>query len=110
MGKVEPGALVQFIHRLAETQSGADDRTDRELLRLYATNRDEAAFFSLVRRHGSMVWNVCRRALRSEQDAEDAFQATFLVLAQKAGSVRWRESIASWLFAVAQRIAGKTRS
>jgi DNA-directed RNA polymerase specialized sigma24 family protein len=105
MSKVQSNALVQYLRRLAEGQAGASERTDRELLRLYASDNSEAAFFSLVRRYGPMVWKLCRRTLSSEQDAEDAFQATFMVLAQKAGSVGWHESIASWLFAVAQCIA-----
>src|SRR6266566_2960890 len=109
MSKVQSNALVQYLRRLAEGQAGADERTDRELLRLYASDRSEAAFFSLVRRYGPMVWKLCRRTLSSEQDAEDAFQATFMVLAQKAGSVGWHESIAAWLFAVARCIARKAR-
>src|SRR5260370_8140879 len=109
MSKVQSNALVQYLRRLAEGQTGASERTDRELLRLYASDHDEAAFFSLVRRYGPMVWKLCRRTLSSEQDAEDAFQATFMVLAQKAGSVGWHESIASWLFAVARCIARKAR-
>jgi RNA polymerase sigma factor (sigma-70 family) len=110
MSKVQPNALVQFLRRLAEGQAGVDEHTDRELLRLYAADHNEAAFFSVVRRYGPMVWKLCRRTLSSEHDAEDAFQATFMVLAQKAGSVGWHESIASWLFAVAQCVARKARS
>src|SRR5207249_3599208 len=86
------------------------DYSDQELLRRFAANRDEAAFGALVARHGSMVLGVCRRLLRHRQDAEDAFQAAFLVLARKAASVPWRLSIANWLYAVAYRVSLKAKS
>jgi C-terminal peptidase prc len=86
------------------------DVTDRQLLERFTTARDEDAFAALVRRHGRLVWNVCWRALRHAQDAEDAFQATFLVLARRAGSVRWRESVANWLYTAAARVAAEVRS
>src|SRR5439155_15875563 len=66
---------------------------------------DENAFAALVRRHGALVLSVGQRILQQNQDAEDVFQATFLVLARKAASVRWRESVANWLYAVAHRLA-----
>jgi RNA polymerase sigma factor (sigma-70 family) len=86
----------------------AAERTDRELLRAFATHRDEAAFAALVRRHGGMVLGVCRRLLGHEQDAEDAYQAAFLVLARKAGSIR-AETVGGWLYGVAQHIALRIR-
>ncbi len=97
--------LVQQIR-----QSARPAPSDRDLLRAYAAEHDQAAFTALVRRHGPMVWHVCSRVLHRPQDAEDAFQATFLVLARKASSAGWRESIGPWLHAVAQRSAAKLRS
>jgi RNA polymerase sigma factor (sigma-70 family) len=108
MTKAQPSVLLQHIWRLAGSLEG-EQWTDRELLSAYARNRDEEAFACLVRRHGPMVWHVCRRA-QAHQDAEDAFQATFIVLARKAGAVRWRASVAPWLYTVAQRLAAKARA
>src|SRR5205085_77303 len=78
-----------------------------QLLERFATRRDESAFAELVRQHGPMVLHVCRSVLRHEQDAEDAFQATFLVLARKADSIRRPEAVAGWLCGVAYRVAVK---
>jgi C-terminal peptidase prc len=88
----------------------ADDSPDRALLERFAAGRDEGTFAALVKRHGPLVWGVCWRTLRHEQDAEDAFQATFLVLARKAGSVRWQPSVANWLYGVASRVAAEARA
>ena len=85
--------------------AGIDAEPDHELLRRYADRDDQAAFAALVRRHGAMIWGVCRRALPSAADAEDAFQAAFLLLARKAGSLGRRESIRGWLYVVARRLA-----
>jgi RNA polymerase sigma factor (sigma-70 family) len=87
--------------------------SDGQLLRRFKHRRDDegqAAFAALVRRHGSMVLRVCNGVLRDPTDAEDAFQATFLVLARKAGSIREPESIGSWLYGVALRIAANQRA
>ncbi len=84
--------------------------SDGRLLERFAAHRDEAAFEALVRRHGSMVWGICRRLLRDHHDAEDAFQVTFLVLARKGQSIAQRELVANWLYAVAYQTALKARS
>src|SRR5262249_20223492 len=74
------------------------------------SHRDDAAFAVLVHRHGPLVWRVCRRALGQTQDAEDAYQATFILLLRKAGSVRWQKSIAGWLYQVSHRVSVKLRT
>src|SRR5262249_19717537 len=75
----------------------------------FARQRDEAAFAALVRRHAALVYGVGWRLLQHRQDAEDVFQATFLVLARKAGAVGWRDSAANWLYDVARRLALQSR-
>lgn len=84
--------------------------SDAELVRRFVKHRDEAAFGVLVRRYGIIVLGVCRRVLHHEQDAEDAFQATFLILAQKAASVRRAEEIGNWLYGVAYNVARKAKA
>src|SRR5262245_10354033 len=79
--------------------------TDAQLLERFLQQRDEAAFGLLMRRHGPLVFGVCRRVLHHTEDAEDAFQATFLMLARKAGAISQRESVSGWLCTVAFRIA-----
>ena len=93
-----------YIHSLLSAASAAGI-SDAALLARYIEGRDESAFTELVRRHGPMVRGVCRRVLPSPQDAEDAFQATFLVLMNKAASIRKRASLACWLHGVALRVA-----
>jgi RNA polymerase sigma factor (sigma-70 family) len=84
--------------------------TDGELLRSFTAQGDPEAFAELVRRHGPLVWGVCRRLLQHHHDAEDAFQATFLLLAKKADSIASRERLAGWLHGVASNTALKARA
>jgi RNA polymerase sigma factor (sigma-70 family) len=100
--------VVGYLRRLGERD--ANGLTDRQLLDCFTRDRNETAFAELVRRHGPMVWSACQRVLRHEQDAEDAFQASFFVLARKAGSVRQEESLGGWLFQVAHRVALRARA
>jgi RNA polymerase sigma factor (sigma-70 family) len=99
-------AAVRLIHKLA----GNEPRTDAELVAEFTRQGSEHAFAALVRRHGPMVLRLCRRLLGSEPDAEDVFQATFLVLAEKAGSLRKFDAVGPWLFGVASRLARKHRA
>jgi RNA polymerase sigma factor (sigma-70 family) len=92
------------LRRLVAAQ-GAEGRSDGELLRSFVERRDEVAFGVLVRRHGPMVLRVCGRVLRHQQDAEDAFQATFLALARNAAALRNRQALAAWLHRAAYRMA-----
>jgi RNA polymerase sigma factor (sigma-70 family) len=109
MTSVQAGVVLQQLRRLAEGRR-PDQAPDGQLLERFTAHRDEAAFAGLVRRHGPMVLGVCRSVLRHEQDAEDAFQATFLVLARKAGSIRQKGSVAGWLYEVAYRVALKAHA
>jgi RNA polymerase sigma factor (sigma-70 family) len=84
--------------------------TDGQLLEDFIRRREGAALAALVRRHGPMVWGVCRRVLRNYHDAEDAFQATFVVLVRRAASVVPREMVANWLYGVAHHTALKARA
>jgi RNA polymerase sigma factor (sigma-70 family) len=84
--------------------------TDAQLLTFYVERREEAAIAVLLRRHGPMVWNVCRRLLANNCDAEDAFQATFLILVRKAADVAPRDLVGNWLYGVAYRTALKARA
>ncbi|MGE3805543.1 MAG: RNA polymerase sigma factor, partial [Gemmataceae bacterium] len=84
------------------------DVDDRQLLECFARERDAQSFAALLDRHGPMVWGVCLRVLGNGPDAEDAFQATFLILLRQAGQ-HWHESITGWLYRVAQRTATRAR-
>ena len=109
MTSAQAGLVLHHLRRLAGTPRAAQP-PDWQLLARFTAQRDESAFADLVRRHGPMVLNVCRSVLRHEQDAEDAFQATFLVLARKADSIRRPEAVAGWLYEVAYRVAVKAQA
>jgi RNA polymerase sigma factor (sigma-70 family) len=94
--------LARCLRRLVTT---ADAETDADLLTRFITERDATAFAALVGRYGPMVLAVCQRVLRHRQDAEDAFQATFLVLARRAEAVKPRSLLGNWLYGVAYRTA-----
>jgi RND family efflux transporter MFP subunit len=102
MPKQSLNDLLHMVHKLAGQTEGT--LADAELLARFVECRDEAAFEALVWRHGQLIWKLCERILRDPQDAEDAFQATFLVLARKADSVRERRALGGWLYQIAQRI------
>jgi RNA polymerase sigma factor (sigma-70 family) len=101
--------VMQYLRRTAILPHGVA-LTDGQLLSRFVEGRDEDAFAALVRRHGPMVWGVCRRLLANHQDAEDAFQATFLVLVRKAATVLPREMVANWLYGVAHMTAQRGRA
>src|SRR5437773_6311291 len=109
MTSVPTSIVLQHIRRLAGARRAAQP-LDGYLLERFTAQRDEAAFAALVRRHGPMVLNVCRSILHHEQDAEDAFQATFLVLVRKADSIRQPAAIAGWLYEVAYHVAVKAQA
>lgn len=107
MASSQMSGVIQHLRTALRDGAGP---TDGQLLEDYICRHDEAAFAALVRRHGPMVWGVCRRVLSYHHDAEDAFQATFLALVRKAGSIASRELLANWLYGVAHRTALKARA
>ncbi len=106
------GQLDQFLRRYRQEASAeaAEQQTDAQLLQRFAATQDGAAFEALVRRYGPMVLGLCRRLLHNATDAEDAFQATFLVLVRKAGSIAKPELLGNWLYGVAYRVAVRARA
>jgi RNA polymerase sigma factor (sigma-70 family) len=108
MSRSALAAGLRHLRRQLALQQSSDD-SDEQLLQIFLSRREESAFAALVRRHGPMVLHVCRRVLGHEQDAEDAFQATFLVLALQAARLRKKSSLASWLHGTAHRIALKAK-
>src|SRR5262245_10737214 len=109
MATSQMSEVIQHLRSAVLLRDGAG-LTDGQLLTDYVSRRDEAALEALVRRHGPMVWRVCRRVLPDFHDAEDAFQATFLVFVRKAASIASRELLANWLYGVAHQTALKARA
>jgi RNA polymerase sigma factor (sigma-70 family) len=105
-------SLASMLRQARSSRDGTDTTvaSDGELLRRFQTRGDETAFELLVWRHGPMVLGVCRRVLGEHHAAEDAFQATFLTLARKAGTIGVRDAIAGWLYTVARRVALAARA
>jgi RNA polymerase sigma factor (sigma-70 family) len=109
MASPPAGQLLRHLCRLLQPD-GRTAPTDRQLLERFTAARDEGSFAALVDRHGGLVLGVCRRLLGDAHEAEDIFQATFLVLACKAPNIRKREAVSSWLHGVALRLARKARA
>ncbi len=109
MAANERSKVIQHLRRVALRKDGAG-LTDAQLLQEYLSRREEAALAALVQRHGPMIWGVCRRVLQNYHDAEDAFQATFLVFVRKAASIASPELLANWLYGVAHQTALKARA
>jgi RNA polymerase sigma factor (sigma-70 family) len=109
MANLDRAVLFKQIDRLYRDGTFTA-QSDGQLLDRYLSYRDEGAFEAIVNLHGPMVLSLCRRFLRDPRDIEDAFQATFLILARKAGSIRQRDVLSSWLYGVAYRIAVRARS
>jgi RNA polymerase sigma factor (sigma-70 family) len=101
--------ILRDLRRFAAAARPVEE-SDRTLLDRFARSRDEPAFAELVRRHGPMVLGVCRRVLRHSADADDAFQAAFLILVRRAGQLRDPDRLGAWLFGVAWRVANKLRT
>src|SRR5271166_2926388 len=101
--------LFHYLRRTVLPQE-AGELTDGQLLDKFLSRQEEAAFAALVQRHGPMVLAVARRLLGHHEDAEDVFQATFLVLVRKASSIRQRELLGNWLYGVAHRTALHARA
>jgi RNA polymerase sigma factor (sigma-70 family) len=102
-------SVLRYARRLAESGQG-EQPSDSTLLQQFSAQHCDHAFARLVERHGALVWGVCRRVLPGAQDAEDCFQATFLVLARKADTLRNCDSLAAWLHRVAYRLALRAHS
>ena len=102
------GSVLRYLRLIVAPRDGGE-LTDGQLLQRFVDRGDEGAFETLVLRHGGTVLGACRRVLGHEQDAEDAFQATFLVLARKAASIGSRETVGNWLYGVAYRTARKAK-
>src|SRR6478609_3401213 len=108
MTSARNGSVLRELGRLFNSGT-CTGLTEGQILRRFVASRDEAAFEALLTLHGPMVLGVCRRRLTDLHDAEDAFQATFLVFLKRAGSIRPGKPLAPWLFAVARRVAARVK-
>src|SRR5262245_2749641 len=109
MAELPINPALQFVRGVAAAHDPGDD-PDRSLLDRFVDHADEHAFQVLLRRHGPLVMSVCTRVLGNQSDAEDAFQATFMVFVRKANSLRAPESLAPWLYGVAYRTSLKAKA
>src|SRR5437016_5365129 len=109
MAVTQMNRIVEHLRHTVRARDGAS-LGDAQLLDGFIAHRDEAAFEAIVRRHGPMVLGVCLRMLGNHHDAEDAFQATFLVLVRKAASIMPRALVGNWLYGVAHQTALKARA
>src|SRR5437764_332979 len=108
MATVPAGVVLRQLRTLM-TLEQTSQLDDAQLLARFCSRQEAGAFEALVRRHGGLVLGVCQRVLHNRHDAEDAFQATFLVLARKAGSIGKKASLPGWLYQVAYRLALRVR-
>src|SRR5262245_35398839 len=108
MADVVRRSVMDWVRAVWHKQAAPD--SDRDLLERFADQRDQAALSALFERHAGMVLQVCRRFLQNAHDAEDACQATFLIFARRAGTIRKRDSVGSWLHGVAFRVARSLRA
>jgi RNA polymerase sigma factor (sigma-70 family) len=109
MAREQFDTLLHFLRRTVGPRADADT-TDADLVRRFATAREQGAFAALLQRHGPLVLGICRRVLGNAEDADDAFQATFVVFVRKAGSIRKGASVANWLHGVAYRVSLEART
>ena len=109
MPKAPFSDVLQYLRKVCAVQE-ARDLSDRQLLKRFLVQHEDAAFTVLVQRHGPMVFGVCQRVLADVHHAEDCLQATFMVLVRRAPSLRLKASLATWLYAVAQRVAHRSRA
>src|SRR5262245_5717451 len=109
MANAQLDRVLRHLHHLVAGRR-LEELSDGQLLDCFVRGRDEAAFAALVRRHSGLVMGVCRRVLHHAQDAEDAFQAAFLVLARRAATIRNPEAVGGWLYEVAYHIAVRARA
>ena len=109
MAPASLGTIVTHLRRMADARQVVG-LTDTQLLERFDSKADDASFTALLHRHAALVYGVCKRVLGNSHDAEDAFQAVFLILLRKAGSIRTGESLGCWLYEIAYRTALRART